>query len=74
MEIRWEGKGLKEKCIYDKTGNTIIKINPKFYIPAEVDVLIGDPSKAIKELGWNNRTSFDQLVNLMVQSEIKNYK
>jgi len=74
MEIRWEGKGLKEKCIYDKTGNTIIKINPKFYRPAEVDVLIGDPSKAIKELGWNNRTSFDQLVNLMVQSEIKNYK
>ena len=74
MEIRWEGKGLKEKCIYEKTGNTIIKINSKFYRPAEVDVLIGDPSKAIKELGWSNETSFDQLVNLMVQSEIKNYK
>lgn len=74
MEIRWEGKGLKEKCICEKTGNTIIKINPKFYRPTEVDVLIGDPSKAIKELGWSNEISFDQLVNLMVQSEIKNYK
>ena len=53
IKIKWIGEGIQEKGIDEKTGNTIIEIDPKYYRPTEVDSLLGDPTKAIKDLGWN---------------------
>lgn len=79
IEIKWSGSGADEIGKDASTGNVIVKINPKFYRPAEVDVLLGDPSKAEKELGWRRDISFEKLVELMtkndldlVQKEIRN--
>ena len=70
IKIKWEGKGLNEKG-YDSKGNEIIKINPKHYRPAEVQMLLGDASKARKELGWKPKTNFDGLVKMMVKSDLE---
>jgi len=69
MPISWEGQGLEEvgKC----NGEIVVKINPKFYRPAEVDVLLGDPSKAKRELNWEPKTKFKELVKMMVESDLK---
>ena len=73
MEIKWEGKGLNEVGrVNDKI---VVKVNPKFYRPAEVNILLGDPSKAKEKLGWNPRkTSFKELVRIMVESDLKELK
>jgi GDPmannose 4,6-dehydratase len=63
--VRWVGSGVDERGL-DATGRTIVKINPDFYRPAEVDVLIGDPSKALRKLGWKATTTFPELVDRMV--------
>jgi len=69
MPLEWEGKGLNEIGKYkDKT---IVKVNPDFYRPAEVDILLGDYSKAKKELGWEPKTKFKELVKMMVESDLK---
>lgn len=73
-EIRWEGEGLDEKGFDKKTGKLLVEIDPRFYRPAEVDILIGDPSKARKELGWKAQTSLDQLVAMMVAKDIERNK
>jgi len=73
MEIEWTGKGKKEKGIDKKTGKVIIEIDPIYFRPAEVDLLIGDYSKAKKELGWKPKTKFKDLVKLMVKEDLKNY-
>jgi len=73
MDGRWEGKGLKEQYV-SKSGKykyVLVKVNPDFYRPAEVDVLLGDPSEAIKKLGWKPQNSFDKLVKRMVEWDIK---
>ncbi|MCK5149947.1 GDP-mannose 4,6-dehydratase [Candidatus Pacearchaeota archaeon] len=70
MKINWEDKGLNEKG-YNENGKKIIEINPKFYRPAEVKILLGDPSKAKKELGWEPKTNFDELVEMMVKSDLE---
>lgn len=68
MPIKWEGKGLDEVGSYkDKI---VIKINPKFYRPAEVEFLLGDYSKAKKELGWEPKIKFIELVKLMVENDL----
>ncbi len=69
MEIIWQGEGLDEVGIDKKTGNTVIKINPKYFRPTEVDLLIGDPSLAEKELGWKAKTKIEGLVKIMVQAD-----
>ncbi|MFA6473923.1 MAG: GDP-mannose 4,6-dehydratase [Patescibacteria group bacterium] len=69
MRIIWQGKGLDEKGIDEVTGKTIIAIDPKYFRPAEVDLLIGDASKAKRELGWTPRTTFTELIKLMVESD-----
>ena len=65
MNIMWMGEGLDEVGIDKKTGNVIIKVDPKYFRPAEVEQLLGDATKAKKELGWQPKTSFEQLVKEM---------
>lgn len=72
MKIKWSGKGVKEVG-KDEKGKVIVKVNPKFYRPAEVDYLQGDPTKARKELGWKPKTSFNELVRMMVESDLEYY-
>ena len=72
IELRWEGKGLDEKGIDTKTGKVVVAVSPDFYRPTDVVNLLGDPSKAKRELGWNpQRTSFEQLVELMVKHDMQ---
>ena len=71
MKIVWKGKGKQEKGIDTKTGKVIVEIDPKYYRLAEVDVLIGDYSKARKKLGWEPKTKFKELVRLMVDADLK---
>ena len=66
LNIEWSGCDLEEKGIDRKTGKTLVEIEPQFYRPAEVDMLLGDPTKAQTKLGWKRRTSFEQLVEQMV--------
>lgn len=69
MDIVWKGKGLQEKGVDKNTGKTIIEIDPKYFRPAEVDVLLGDYAKAKKKLGWKPKTKFKELVKLMAESD-----
>jgi GDPmannose 4,6-dehydratase len=70
MKIAWEGEGIDEIGIDRITKKTVIKVNPKYFRPAEVETLLGDASKAKEKLGWNPRTSFKQLVEDMCINEI----
>ncbi|MBK0007168.1 GDP-mannose 4,6-dehydratase [Bacillus sp. S35] len=72
IEIEWSGEGLEEKGTNKATGEVIVEIDPKFFRPAEVDQLLGDPTKAKTLLGWNpTKTSFEELVSIMVQDDMK---
>ena len=68
-EIIWEGEGIDEVG-KDETGRIVIRINPEFYRPTEVDMLIGDPSKSLRILGWKSTTTFHELVARMVASDV----
>lgn len=70
IDIQWEGEGANEKGIDRKTGKTIIEIDPRYLRPAEVDVLIGDYSKAKEKLGWEPKVKFKELVKIMVEAEL----
>ena len=71
IRLRWEGEGLDEKGIDEATGRVLIEVDPRFFRPADVEKLLGDPSKARRELGWNPRkTTFEDLVNIMVDSDV----
>jgi len=72
IELEWKGTGVDEKGIDKKTNRTLVSVDPKYFRPTEVDQLLGDPTKAIRELKWNpQQTSFEQLVNRMVDNDIK---
>ena len=71
IEIAWHGSGEQEQGVDTKSGKTIIRINPKYYRPAEVDHLIGNAAKARRELGWEARTSLEELCHLMVEEDLK---
>lgn len=72
IELKWQGEGVNEQGVDVKTGNVLVEVDPKFFRPAEVEQLLGDPTKAQKELGWNPRkTSFEDLVRIMVESDLK---
>lgn len=70
--LEWTGKGIDEKGIDSATGKELISIDSKYFRPAEVDLLLGDPSKAKQKLGWIPKTSFPELVKMMVDAELKN--
>jgi GDPmannose 4,6-dehydratase len=70
MTIRWEGEGVNEKG-YDATGKCIVAVDPRYFRPAEVETLLGDPSKAKTKLGWEPRTTFQELVSEMVREDLK---
>lgn len=70
-EIEWIGKGVKEIGRDKKTKKVLVKVNPKYFRPTEVDFLLGDPTKAKKELGWEPKTKFKELVKLMTESDYK---
>ena len=70
--LRWEGEGVDEKGIDIRTGKVLVEVDPKYFRPAEVDQLWGDPAKAQKLLGWNPRkTSFEELVRIMVRHDLE---
>lgn len=68
-EIRWQGSGLQEKGIDAVTGKVLLEVDPRYFRPAEVDLLVGDSSKARTKLGWKPKTSFPELVKLMVDAD-----
>lgn len=71
IDIKWHESGIDEHAIDNNTGNMIVKVNPKFYRPAEVDLLIGNPEKAEKELGWKASTSLEGLCEMMVKADLQ---
>jgi len=71
FDLTWEGKGAEEIGIDRTTGKTVVKVDPKFYRPAEVDLLLGDPTKALKVLGWKPTISFDGLVEIMMRADME---
>ncbi len=70
VEIKWQGTGVDELGVDTATGKTLVKINPEFFRPAEVDVLLGDPTKAETVLGWKREVDFPGLVKLMVWHDL----
>ena len=72
MEIHWEGEGVDEAGIHE--GTPIVKVDPRYYRPAEVGTLLGDPSKAKQELGWSPKTTFEELVEEMTAADLESAK
>ena len=70
LDLTWSGSGQDEKAT-DKAGNVIVAVDPRYFRPTEVETLLGDPSKAKRELGWEPRISFDELVKEMVECDLK---
>ena len=71
IELKFEGEGVNEKGIDVKTGKVLVEVDPRFFRPAEVDLLWGDSTKAEKALGWKRDVSFEGLVEMMVESDLK---
>lgn len=71
VDIEWQGEGVDKKGIDKATGKVLVEVDPKYFRPTEVDLLIGDPSKAKEELGWEPEVKFKELVQLMVQSDLE---
>lgn len=69
MEISWQGQGLKEICLNKKTGKTIIEIDPKYFRPSEVPILLGNCAKAKEKLGWQPKVKFEELVKIMAEAD-----
>lgn len=72
IELEWQGEGVKEKGLDSKSGSVVVEVSPEFYRPTDVVNLLGDPSRAKQELGWNpHKTSFEDLVKLMTLHDMK---
>lgn len=70
ITLKWEGKGIDEKGIDTETGNVLVEIDPRYFRPAEVELLIGDPTKAYKALGWKPKVQLPELVKMMVENDL----
>uniref|UniRef100_UPI0018EC9EF6 GDP-mannose 4,6-dehydratase n=1 Tax=Ralstonia sp. ASV6 TaxID=2795124 RepID=UPI0018EC9EF6 len=71
IQVKWQGKDQEEVGIDAASGKIVVRINPKFYRPAEVDLLIGTPEKATRELGWKPQTTLEQLCQMMVEADLR---
>jgi GDPmannose 4,6-dehydratase len=71
IDIDFSGSGESETAVDTATGNTVVRVDPRFYRPAEVDLLIGDPSKAKAKLGWEAKTTLEKLCGLMVEADLR---
>ncbi|KAA3616683.1 MAG: GDP-mannose 4,6-dehydratase [Calditrichaeota bacterium] len=71
IQIDWQGQGEKESGIDRATGKTVVEIDPEYYRPTEVELLIGDATKAQEELGWKAQTTLEELVKIMMQADLK---
>jgi len=74
ITLKWEGKGVDEKGIDTKTGKVVVEIDPRYFRPAEVDLLVGDPMMARTVLGWEPKCTIDQLVKEMVEADVQEAK
>lgn len=70
ISVRWEGKGLDEIGINADNGKALVRIDPRYFRPTEVEYLLGDPSKARENLGWSPKTSFDELIRIMIEEDL----
>ena len=71
MNIIWKGEGINETGVDSISGKTIVKVDPGYFRPTEVETLLGNPAKAKEKLGWQATTSFKQLVHEMVKSDLE---
>jgi len=71
FKLAWRGEGVDEEGVDENTGKVIIKIDPEYFRPAEVDLLIGDPAKAKKLMGWEPKVKFKELVEIMTEADLK---
>ncbi|TDL13728.1 hypothetical protein BD410DRAFT_903235 [Rickenella mellea] len=71
IQIKWQGEGEGEEGIDVKTGKVIVKVDTRYFRPAEVDLLLGNPAKAERVLGWKRKVDFDSLVKEMVEADLK---
>jgi len=72
IDIKWQGLGITEKGVDSKTGKVLVEVDEKYFRPAEVELLLGDPTKAEMELGWKRKVSFQELVSGMVKYDLEN--
>ena len=71
FNIGWEGQGVEERGIDQKTGRVLVEVSPEYFRPTEVDILLGDYSKAKEKLGWQPKTPFEALVRIMIEADMK---
>lgn len=71
FNLAWEGVGQEERGIDRHTGKVVVRVNPEFYRPAEVDLLLGNPEKARSRLGWSPRVGFSALVRMMAERDME---
>ncbi len=71
VELGWKGRGVHEKGYDSKSGKIIVEIDPRYFRPVEVDILLGDPTKAKSNLGWKPKMNFKELVKIMVEADLK---
>ncbi|PCI26795.1 MAG: hypothetical protein COB67_09725 [SAR324 cluster bacterium] len=72
IPLRWEGEGVEEKGIHQETGQVLVQVDTRYFRPTEVETLLGDSSKAREKLGWKQKTTFEEMVTEMVNSDLKN--
>ena len=70
LDIEWRGSGVEERGIHVRSGRTLVEVDSRYFRPTEVDLLVGDPSKARQRLGWRHKTSFDDMVKEMVAADL----
>ena len=71
IDIVWNGSGLEETGADAKTGKILVRVDPRYFRPTEVDLLLGDPSKAYRTLGWKPKVTLEELAHLMVTSDLE---
>jgi len=71
IDIQWQGTGVEEKGIDSKTGKVVVEIDSNYFRPTEVDMLLGDPTKAKEKLGWQPEVKFKELVEIMMKADLE---